>query len=289
MEKHPTQADGARSVTPPRAYTIGLVLPDITNPFFAFFTQGAEQIGSAYGYHIILIHSTEDLLHEREAIQALQQLDVDGAILCSPQLPTAELNLVLQHFPAVALINRELDNPLPNVVTVNVNDQRGAQAAVEALFEKGCKHIGFLSGQNNAPANQRRLDGYRRALKKAGAVFDPLMVENWMESEDIPVAVRRLLDRCPTIDGLFTFNCLAAISAIQICQERGMAIPDDMSIISAEDLPIAAIIRPQLSTLRVNLPHIGRLAMRTLLEMIEGEATAGSYQIEPELVQRESS
>jgi DNA-binding LacI/PurR family transcriptional regulator len=170
-----------------------------------------------------------------------------------------------------------------------VNDQRGAQVGVQHLIEKGRKQIGYLGGPINSFSNQRRLEGYRQALKNAGIPFYQEMVENVSSIEAVKAATLTLLDRCPTMDGIFAYSDLVAIGIIQALQETGKVVPDDIAIVSADDVPLATIIRPQLTTLRVNLPHIGRLSMRTLLEMIDGEGTAGSYQIEPELILRDSS
>ena len=91
------------------------------------------------------------------------------------------------------------------------------------------------------------------------------------------------------VEAIFAFNDLVAVGAMQACQEAGKNVPEDMAVIGADDIPLATIIRPQLTTLHVNLGHIGRLAMRALLDIIEGEASPSAIVIEPELYVRDSA
>jgi LacI family transcriptional regulator len=273
--------------------TVGLVVPDITNPFYAPIARGAEDVAYEYGYSVFLINTAGELDREAVALDSLWRKEIDGAILCSLRMPNDALESHVSRFPAVVLFNRELKKPMPNVVTINVNDQRGAMVAVEHLVESGRRQIAYLSGPSNSYSSQRRLEGYRQALRNANLPFDPHLVEGVSLQENslqasVQAAVLALLARRPDLDGIFAFNDLVAISAIQVCQEQGKTVPQDVSIIGADDIPLGTVIRPQLSTLHVSLTHIGRLAMRTLLEIFAGEASPGAYQIEPELILRES-
>ena len=127
------------------------------------------------------------------------------------------------------------------------------------------------------------------ALKNAGIPFDPQSVEHCIPyTDEGREAAAALLKRNPDIDAIFAFNDLVAVGVMQACQEAGKVVPEDVAIIGADDIPIATIIRPRLSTLRVNLAHVGRLSLRTLLEIASGEGSPASYQIEPELILRDS-
>lgn len=280
----------ARGLATKQTSTVGLVVPDITNPFFAHIARGVEDTAYEYGYNVFLINTAEDLERERAALDSLWQQDIDGAILCSMRLPMDQLSPIIQRFPAVILLNRELRDPLPNVVTINVNDQRGAMVAVQHLIEQGRTRIGYVGGPPNSVSSQRRLEGYRQALKNAELPLDPILIEHCNPNTECGRnAVLSLLMRSPDIDAILAFNDLVAVGAMQAVHESGKQVPEDVAIVGADDIPLATIIRPQLSTLRVSQSHIGRLAMRTLLEMIDGESAAASYQIEPELILRETS
>ncbi len=280
----------ARGLVTRQSLTIGLVVPDITNPFFAHIARGVEEAAYESGYNVYLVNTAETPEREQAALRSLGHKGIDGAILCSPRSSPEIVESSVARFPAVVLINRELKTPKPNVVTININDQRGAIMAVECFIEQHRSKIAFLAGPIYSVSSQRRLDGYRAALRHVGIPFDAELVEHCVpNTEEGRLAAAVLLRRRPDIDAIFAFNDLVAVGAMQACQTAGRAVPDAVAIIGADDIPLATIIRPQLSTLHVNLPHIGRLSLRTLLEIASGDASPASYQIEPELIRRDSA
>ena len=136
----------ARGLATRQTLTIGLVVPDITNPFFAHIARGVEESAYEHGYSVYLLNTAENQERERAALDSLWQKEIDGAILCSPRAPLDELEGSIRRFPAVVLVNRELKKPLPGVVTININDQRGAQMAVQHFVEKCRKTLGLSQG-----------------------------------------------------------------------------------------------------------------------------------------------
>ena len=270
--------------------TIGLMVPDVSNPFFAAIARVVEGRASEAGYSVLLVNTAEDLERERDALDTLRHQDLAGVILCSLRLPVEEVSSLIQGFATAVLLNRELPEPIPKVITVNVNDRRGAQMAVKHLIDRGRSRIGFLAGPSSSVSGQRRMEGYRMALKSAGIPYEPGRVEPCAPNTDSGrEAAVALLARSPDTDALFTFNDLVAAGVLQMCQDRGLVVPKDIAVVGVDDIPLATIIRPQLTTLRINLPYLGGLSMRLLLDLIEGEGTSASYQIEPDLVVRDSS
>lgn len=285
---HPNQI--ARGLATNSTTSIGLVVPDNTNPFFAQIARGVEDTAYSQKYNIFLVNTAEDPAREKAALNSLWQKGVDGLIICSSRLPGEVLEDEISRFPAVVLLNRELKLPPPHTITINVDDQRGAKLAVNYFLQKGRKHIAYLDGPNNSTSAKRRLIGYRAAIEEARIPFDPHMVECCApDTEGGRAATAALLARRTDIDAIYAFNDLVAVGAIQIAEECGRKVPDDISIIGVDDTPIATIVRPRITTLHVNLRHIGRLAMRTLLDTIEGGSSSTAIQIEPELIVRESA
>ena len=116
----------------------------------------------------------------------------------------------------------------------------------------------------------------KRGCKQLTSHFDPQLLENAQPTTDGGrAAAAALLKRQPDVDAIFAFNDLMAVGAMQVCLELGKKVPQDIAIIGVDDIPLATIIRPQLTTMHVALSHIGRLAMRALLDIINGEGTAG--------------
>lgn len=273
-----------------RTFSIGLMVPDITNPFFAHIVRGVEEGAYENGYSVYLINTAENPDREYSALDSLWHKDIDGAILCSPRTSAEGLEISLRRFRAAVIINRVFKEPLPNVVTININDQRGAQMATQHFIDSGRKKIAYVAGPVNSVSSQRRMEGYKQALRQSGVSFCAEAIEHCTpNTDDGRAAALTLLARVPEIDAIYAFNDLVAVGAMQACQETGRQVPDDVGVIGADDIPLATIIRPQLSTLRVNLAHIGRLASRTLLEIASGEGAPAAYQIEPELILRDSA
>jgi len=280
----------ARSLATNFTTTVGLVVPDNTNPFFAQIARGVEDTAYKQNYNIFLVNTGENPAREQAALDSLWQKGVDGLILCSSRLPGESLEIEFSRFPAVVLINRELKNHVAHAITINVDDRQGAHLAIKYFREQGRQHIAYIDGPATSLSAKRRLEGYQSALEEAGIGFEPGLVECCApDTEGGRIATAILIARAPKIDAIYCFNDLVAVGAIQMVRESGKKVPEDIAIIGVDDIPLATIIRPQITTLHVNLRHIGRLAMRTLLDVIEGGSSATAIQIEPVLVVRESA
>lgn len=281
----------ARGLATRQTATIGLVVPDIANPFFARIARGAEDAAFEAGYSLFLINTAEELPREQAALESLLQKEIDGIILCSSRLPSDELQESVSRFPAVVLVNRELPTPLDNVAQLNVNDELGARLAVQHFVAQGRQRIAFVAGPATSLSGQRRFDGYRAALKAAGLGFDPELLEHCAPTTaGGSEAAGAILERRPKVDAMLAFNDLVAAGVIQACTDAAHDVPDKIAVIGFDDVPLAQVMRPQITTLHVNQPQLGRLAMQTLLATISGEDTVmPSYQLDPELIVRESA
>lgn len=290
MGYRPSQV--ARGLAMRQTSSIGLVVPDIANPFFAHIVQGAEEVAFKRGYNLFLMNTQEDTEREVAALDSLWQKEIDGIILCSSRLPPDELEAYAERFPAVVLFNRELPSPLSHVVTLNINDSLGAQLAVRHLASADRRRIALLAGPVTSISGQRRIDGYRAGLREACRPFDPGLLEHCQpDTEGGRAATRALLARRPRLDAIFAFNDLVAVGAIQACEDAGRRVPDDVAIIGVDDIPLASIIRPHLTTLHIDLPAVGRQAMATTLALIsqEPDVAPAAIWIDPELVIRDSA
>jgi LacI family transcriptional regulator len=284
MGYHPSQI--ARSLATRQTATLGLVVPDVSNPFFAHIARGAEDAAYANGYSVFLLNSEEDAARERSALDSLWQKEVDGVILCSSRLPQEALRVYAERFPQMVLVNRDLEAPLPNAATINVDDRAGAEMAVRHLVEAGRQRIALLAGPKTSVSGQRRMQGYRAGLESCSRSFDA----NWLEhcpptTQGGQEAALRLLRQHGDLDAFLAYNDLVAVGALQACQAGWKSVPAETAVIGADDIPLASLVQPQLSTLRVNQYEIGRQAIGLLLEMFE-KKPARSLTIQPELVLR---
>jgi LacI family transcriptional regulator len=285
---HPSQI--ARSLATRQTTTLGLVVPDVSNPFFAHIARGAEEAAYESGYSVFLLNSAEEAARERAALDSLWQKEVDGVILCSSRLPQADLQIYFDWFPRIVLVNRELEMPQPNVATINVDDRAGAERAVRHLIESGRKRIAFLAGPETSVSGQRRLAGYQAGLAAFSRPFEARWLEHCPPTTPGGLeAALRLLNAYPEVDAILAYNDLVAVGALQACQEREQRVPEAVAVIGADDIPLASLVQPKLSTLRVNQYEIGRTTIALLLEMFgENSGAPQALTLQPELVLRAS-
>jgi LacI family transcriptional regulator len=279
----------AQGLVTRQTFTIGLIVPDITNPFFAQIARGVEDAAFERHYSVFLINTAEEPEREIAALVSLWQKDIDGVILCSSRLQDEQLVSRIQEFQAVVLINRELPQPLPNSLSIQINDRLGAQLAIRHFLETRRSKIGFVAGPRQSLSSQKRLDGFRSELADATVSDNPQRVAYCTPNTAGGFrAATELLTRDPELDAIFAFNDLVAVGVMQACQALGKRVPEDIAVIGADDIPLAEIIRPNLTSLHVDLTNIGALALNSLLNLGAGNKTPSSIQIDPRLYIRES-
>jgi len=285
----------ARGLATNRTLTIGLVVPDIANPFFPEIAKGAEEAARAAGYSLLLCNTTEDPEREAQILANLEEKWVDGLVLCSSRLPDAVLGQFLARHRAAILVNRplpvaEMPPDLP-VVSVQVDDALGARLAVAHLVGQGRRRIAFLAGPPASYSGRARRDGYAAGLAAAGLALDP-----GLSLPCAPVlaggieAASRLLAARPDLEAFLCFNDLVAVGALQVLASAGRQVPQDVAVIGADDISLAALVTPALTTVRVVQHEIGARAVEALLRLVHGDDTGrATVMLRPELVVRQSA
>ncbi len=274
----------AQSLTTERTYTIGVTVSDIANPFFAELIAGAETVAWQNGYNVILCNTQEDLAREREVLNLLEAKQVDGVMICSSRLPDDDFLPLLAKFPAAVVFNRAVPAEFANVVMMD--DVEGARVAVEHLHANGCQQLGMIAGADVSPSAQARLRGFIDAVQN-----EVPPVERAVPSHIQPgrQAATRLLMAHPGVDGLLCHNDLVAVGAVEACKALGKRVPEDITIVGFDDIPLAAFIAPRLTTLRVDRRNIGEFMTTLLLKAIDEEVTGEPVTIKQQLIIRESA
>lgn len=267
--------------------TVGLVIPDVVNPFFPAQARGVEDAAHADGYALILGNS--DNAPEREAayIRLLHDRFVDGIIVASSGAPGALQDLVGET-PIVLLDRRVAGWSVPCVSTDN---RAGARLAVEHLLARGHRQIAHLGGPTELTSSADRHDGYVAALRAAGVEPDagwylpgPFSFESGYER------MVRWIDGGFSCTALFAADDLIAIGALQACQDRGWAVPERVAIVGFDDVLLARLVRPRLTTVLQPAYEAGALAWRLLAErMADPSAHPADVVLEPRLVVRETA
>lgn len=278
----------ARGLATRHTGTIGLIVPDIANPFFADIGRGADDAAHAAGYSLLLCNAVEDAAREVDLLRTLEQRAVDGVVLCSSRLPEQTLAEQVKRHEAVVLVNRIL----VGCSSVCVDDARGAAVVVQHLLGLGRRRIGLLSGSEMSHSSRERVRGYTEALSAAGETPDPALTQR-CASPDIDggyCAALALLAARPDLDGLICYNDLVAAGALRACAELGRRVPEDVAVTGADDILLAGLVTPALTTLRSDRQAIGVTAFRLLLDQLCGASSAcAALVFQPELVVRASA
>jgi DNA-binding LacI/PurR family transcriptional regulator len=269
----------ARSLKLRASYALGMLLPDIANPMFPDIIKGVEDVAEVQGFHILLAHITSQALAGGRHLELLRESRVGGLIVATGALSDSAIEeLRRSGFPYV-LVNRRAQGIDRYVV---VDDEAGARLAVEHLIALGHRRIAHLAGPLDTDTGQRRLAGYRQALRAEGVEPDALLVEEaGLEIEDGYRAATRLLARAAAVSAVFTTNVPVAMGALAAIREAGLTVPADMSVVSLHDSAYAERTEPPLTTVRMPLREMGREAARRLIELVRGGGDAPPVVLPP--------
>lgn len=288
----------ARGLTTRRTRTLGLVVPDVANPFFADVTCGAEHVANAQGYNVFLCNTDKDPERELAVLQSLEEKRVDGVVLCSSRLDDSELHTVVARHSAVVPVNRHLEpaDEKNGAGVVMLDDVAGGRMATQHLLDSGHRAVGFLAGPPASRSGRWRAEGYRAALTTADLPHNPAWTAPCPADVDGGhQATRDLLTAHPELTALFCYNDLVAVGALRACAELGRRVPDDLAVVGFDDILLAALVTPPLTTCRVPRYDLGAQAMRLLLNQIggcPGEADrnpCAEIVLRPELIIRASA
>ena len=281
----------ARSLVTRRTYTIGLLLPDFTHPFFAEIARAIAQTARTHGYHVIISYFEEDPKLEASELNSLLTRQVDGLILASAQVPCCrELFRRMQARKVPYVL---IDRPLPglNACFVGVDNRAIGQMATDHLIAQKCRRIAHLRGPEMGIATER-VEGYRRALTRRGLrVRKDYIVPAGYDDETGYAAMRRLLRQKQVPDGVFCYNDPVAIGAIKAILEEGLTVPQDIAIVGAGNVHFSDALAVPLSTIDQGTCKIGSQAAELLLARIASKRRQRPTKIliPPRLVVRASS
>lgn len=278
----------ARGLRARATHTIGILVPDITNPFFPDLVRGAEEAASQAGYAIFLGNVVEDVSREAAMLSLLEERRVDGVVVCSARQDDAALFAGLRRHRAAVVVNRTAPSALAGVVRVDYRD--AAIKAVRHLAASGCHTIGYVGGPTDSRSGSERIEGFHAALRGLGLPDTPARYAQARPTiEGGHEATNRLLLQSPEIDGLFCYNDLIAAGSVTACKANGRLVPDDIAIVGCDDISFAALFSPPLTTLRIRTFDMGHVAVRLLLERLNGVTNQPNMVFQAELIVRGST
>jgi LacI family transcriptional regulator len=278
----------ARGLASRRNTNIGVVIPDIANPFFAILAKAAMDLARASDLNAFIMNTDENPVMELAAFDSLLEEQIDGVIISGSRLPLRRLETALKRFKYPVLVNSDLR--APGIENVDVDDKAAIIKAVHHLVQSGRRRIGFIAGPKESSSSRRRLAGLHAGFELGGLAFDPNAVENCIPDIDGGArAIIALTERNPSLDAVIAYNDITAIGAIRGLAKLGRRVPDDLAVVGFDDVPYASLVRPSLTTLHIDIPALGRQAMKILLDLRGNRPLQAPMPILAELIVRESA
>lgn len=277
----------ARSLVTKRSKMLGLIVPNISNPFFPELCRGAEDEANDHNYSLIICNSDDQLHKEENYLRLLKEQQVDGILLSSKDQLSETNRMQLQEskIPFIIFDRGEEGNQHSGVF---LDNEKGGYLAGQHLIELGHRQIACITGPENIHNSQKRLSGFQHALRKASLELPEEFILTGDFKMDTAYRLTKQFLENNHVTAIFACNDLMACGVYQAAHELGIQIPEQLSIIGFDDIPLITALIPKLTTIRQNTYEMGRKAIALLIHTIEHEVSERVV-FEPTLVVREST
>lgn len=276
----------ARSLIQGQTATLGVLIPDLSNPYYASIVHGVEAAALEAGYAVLLCNTDRSLDKRAHYLRVLEEKRIEGMIVAGGAIASEEDGPL-----------RDLNVPVVSVghkvakgFVIDVDNFGATNRLTRHLLELGHERIAVVAGPATSLTSQARLEGCRAALASGGQRREPEAVAHgtWRVDSGYQAALR-LLRASSEFTAIIVANDLMALGALRALREHGIAVPEDISIAGHDDIPEASYMFPALTTMRIPSHELGRIATETLLRMIERGGSIARTVFSAELVQREST
>jgi LacI family transcriptional regulator len=277
----------ASSLRNQKTHAIGVLLPNNANPFFADILAGVETACYAFGYNFIMGNANDDPERELSYLKTLISRQVDGVLLISTGAHEAALQLLSQRMIPVVMVDRTGEIQADAIHTDNA---LGGWLATTHLIERGHRRIACITGPEFLTSSLERVVGYKQAMHAAHLTIRPeWVVAGDFHQESGLQAVQRLLQLEERPTAIFACNDLMALGALCGLHEAGLSVPDDVSLVGYDDIPMASYSVPRLTTVHQSGQELGNLAVKRLVERLNNPALPFRQDVLPvHLVERQS-
>ena len=284
----------ARALKTSETHVLGVLVPNITNPFFAELTRGIEDTARAAGYSVFLCNCDDEPTRQLGYVQSLLARRVDGLLLANSAAEASTVAGALQRTPVPTVV---VDRAVAGLDAdlVRLDHTGGARLAAEHLLQLGHRHIACLAGPLAFEVSRARVAGWREALAVAGIEPEPgWLVEGPYSPAQGCAATRHLLSEYPEVTAICAGNDLLGIGALRAAAERGVAVPQQLSVIGFDGIELGGFVHPGLTTVGQDIRSIGERAAAVLIERIRRGAArhhgpVRELVVMPELILREST
>jgi LacI family transcriptional regulator len=279
----------ARALKTSHTRILGVIVPNITNPFFSELMRGIEDVCARSNYSVFLCNGDDDLKRQDRSLDTLLERRVDGVLIATPTGPTGALAKRLSNAPLKTMV---VDRIVPGLASdrVRIDHAGGSRLAVDHLLALGHRRIACLSGPSSFAASRARVAGWRKALERAGIKPQP----HWLLEGDFRAAAgyelaRHLLAH-NDVTAIFASNDLIAIGALRAAAERGLPVPKALSVVGFDGIELGAFTYPALTSVGYSIRSIGETAATVLIDRIAGRRTENAdLVVAPRMILREST
>ncbi|MFZ5823550.1 MAG: LacI family DNA-binding transcriptional regulator [Bacillota bacterium] len=279
----------ARGLVQKRTHTIGVVIPDVANPYYGEVLRGMGDVASTHGFHLILLNADLSFVKEKDCFSLLREKQVDGLVYASGTITPEHREIFSQIGRPVMLASTcDAERPFPAVL---VDSRQGAALAMEHLIGLGHRRIGLITGPlNDLVAGLPRWEGYVQTAARLGVELLPTQIaEGDYRMESGYQAMSRFLDQGLPPTAVAAASDLMAVGAMNAVLDRGLRVPDDISVIGFDNIAMASAVRPALTTVAQPMYEIGAIAMERLIRSVTGEEVPEVHWIQPSLIIRQST
>ncbi len=279
-----------------KSMTIGVIIPDITHHFFSKVIKGIEKIANKQGFNVIIGLSNDSFDKEVLNMEMLANGSIDGFIISisnDTQLKQDYHHLAetMNQGMPIVMFDRFSNETICDKVIVD--DFDGGRKATKKLLEIGCKHIAIISTEDFVSVSRHRLQGYLEALDNHKITPKSSLITKISEGADIEKEVNQLFDSNKKIDGVFAVNEIFAITAMKVARQRGLRVPEDISVIGFSDGLLSKHCSPSLTTISQHAVKMGEKSAELLMKRLENESEEEELPrtivIETSLIEREST
>jgi LacI family transcriptional regulator len=258
----------ARGLKTSKSSTIGLVIPDLTNPLFPPIVRGIEDVLEPAGFSGLIVNTDNDPGRERAQIELLRSRQVEGLIIATARVDHPLMEQLHREGVVMVMVNRRPEGI--DVPSITPDDAAGIELAVRHLAGLGHHRIAHVAGPPETSTGVTRARSFRATIRDLGLDDDPALIataDHWSEDAGAD-GLRRLLDAGVEFTGIVAGNDLIALGCYDVFAERGISCPDDMSVVGFNDMPFLDKLRPPLTSIAIPHQQIGAEAARLLLDAI---------------------
>jgi LacI family transcriptional regulator len=279
----------AQSLASGRSHMLGLVVSDISNPFFPGLVKGFEEVALGNGYDVFVASTNYDPARTALCVHRMIERKLDGVAIMTSEIDPGLTDSFARH--KVPLVFLDVGKVGRGVSNVKIDYARGIAQAGEHLHELGHRRIAFISGPVNLRSAWERREAFLERLSEHGIRQpDALLIEEGNHKVDGGLrAMLRLLERCPHPTAVLTSNDLTAIGALRGIRQYGLRVPEDISVVGFDDIQMAEYTEPPLTTVRLQQSEVASLACKALLQLIRTPGMGSELGVGTSLVIRAST